>query len=427
MTEILFFFLVTICAWLLWAAVYNLRKFCEFPTLIAALYAGFVLPQAHQLLKDPAAPQDDLSKVLVIAIGLLGATILGWRLAAFQRGKLTFAVYNETQLRWAVVGASLVGAIFSIWLRRLPSELTGVSQWTGVPTILYFFSKFQILAFAISLLCYLRSYDRNFLYWALFNAAFIVPAALLDARRESTVEIALIVIIAGWFARRQLPSRLILLGGGAVAAILVSSISQVRRIIFQTNEDGIRVRGTFSVEELLKIDPFASDVMPLYTELGNAVRVVGAVDASGGHTWGLRIWDTFVFNYVPGQWLGYETKRSLQIFDQGVPQSANVKTDLGTVITAFADTFEAFGYAAPLIYLIVGFAYGWLFRLAMAGSLFHQYFYLIALSAGLISITHGFLVFPARLPALVVFSLFIFGFLKRRRIAIGRRSHSVRP
>lgn len=415
MTVILLFLLILICSLDLVRATVKPSLFCELPTLLSVVYIGFVIPQCIALLPDLGLLNGGLAKVLIISISILLCTKLGWRLAMSTKYEIDVRHYNAQDISYLVVAVSIIGAVFYISLARLPTELTGVSQWTGAPTILYFFTKIQTLAFALSLIHYFKYRQRAMLYLAFFNGAFLLSTALGDARREPTIEFILIVLLSGWFARRYLPSRLVLISGSVGLIVFVSSIAEVRNVLFDTDENDLKRRTSVSIEDFASLTLLKAEVAPIDSELGNAARIVDALDASGEFSWGRRIWDTIVFSYVPGQWVGFENKEWLQIYRRNIPDTAGVTTNLGTTITAFADTFEGFSYLGSVLFGFVGYFYGRLYRLAFAGSFFHQYFYAIAITPALLSITHGIIVFPARLPALMIFSALIFVFLPRTR------------
>lgn len=113
----------------------------------------------------------------------------------------------------------------------------------------------------------------------------------------------------------------------------------------------------------------------------------------GAYDYGISHWNEFVFNYVPGQWLGRGFKQGL-MFDYVSPVEAgktvfNYTGASGATHTGYMDAFASFSYFGVVKFWIIGCIMGILYKGAMTGFFLPQMLYAFALNSAMHSVTHS--------------------------------------
>ncbi|NJL10711.1 MAG: hypothetical protein HC908_12495 [Calothrix sp. SM1_7_51] len=118
-------------------------------------------------------------------------------------------------------------------------------------------------------------------------------------------------------------------------------------------------------------------------ELRNAAMLMEAGIKTGKFGYGTGIWNSIIFQYVPGQIFGQEFKKSLYInltnYNLGELFGFNISN--GSTVTAIGDTFVEFSYLGCLTFAIVSY----FFKNLWVSAIIYRSTYSQILYAGLIS------------------------------------------
>lgn len=422
--DLLFLLMVALAAAPIIALLADKKRLVQAPTFLGLVILGFIAPQTYDVMQSVIIEPRIVARFVLMIVIIQLCFYLGWQSAVQKRFFFSITVQHwyGSRLAGAALLLTAFGSVFSVWLATLPIQMTGVSTWTGLPTILFLFSKAQSLGLAASILGFARTRSKLFLWLLIANSALILPPALFYARREALLEYFIIVAVGLWFGRGWVPNRITIVAIAASAVIYVSAIAEIRNILITTTKEGYLTRDEFAVSELMMIEVNLGGAAHAdLTEVGSAARAIDAIAEQGGFTFGSRAWDTLVFAYVPGQLVGHKLKNDLQIHEENIPAKYDVPVPSGTVLTAASDLFEAFHFLGAFVYLFVGRAFGALYARARSGSIRAQYLYAVTIALLPLSITHGALVFVARLPYILVFSAAAF------RLAGNFKAHGSSP
>jgi hypothetical protein len=127
-------------------------------------------------------------------------------------------------------------------------------------------------------------------------------------------------------------------------------------------------------------------------ELRNAALTMEAYDLLGRMDWGAGFWNALVFQYVPGQIVGFEVKKSLQI---GIPifpylyYFFNYKVPTGSTLTGLADSYAQFSWLGCLIFGAIGRVYKTVWASIYRGSMFSVLLYIGIISPAMVGVTHS--------------------------------------
>jgi hypothetical protein len=381
-------------------------------TLISLALFGWVLPQAISFYNEPSLIAEFYLEYIIILLSanlILLATQRAW-IYALKRDKVV-SIYSFSQqcriARVMVVLCTIVGLAFRLLIYDQDIETRGSAMWTGTITILFLFSKVQYLAFIISIWGLLLKGGTFWRVAALVNLLTIGLPALLYVHREQIVFLVA-VIGCGVIMLKKVKVNIALIGLGVmIMALIVDNAGVIRGAFYERNEYDELVSSTFSIGKLIESD-FKQDIDPLYSEFGNAVRIIRKINQEVSINLGARFWDYFVFAFVPAQIVGDQIKQILTIYPKNLPATHGVDTLTGYTVTVFADLYEAYGLFGFIAYFCVAL----LFSRAYVGANNLILLPFLIFSYGLIffplSITHGFIIFITRIPELFIFTYFFY-------------------
>ena len=130
--------------------------------------------------------------------------------------------------------------------------------------------------------------------------------------------------------------------------------------------------------------------LPAY-ELRNAAMYMWVIDETSSFNFGASIWNAVVSDYVPGQFVGYDTKQSLRIGSAGeliARDQFGYVGGTGATPTGLTDSFQMFWYLGFAVFLGISVVMKRLFMRASSGHLSSQVIYVSCISSALQSITH---------------------------------------
>ncbi len=379
-----------------------------FPTVFSALLLVWLMPQLFAVRLNSPYMQV-MSTPFVIMAGLcLIAAFAGWVLARpyqFDAVRARFDLSRYPAIVPVAIGLTLVSAVLAVLLEGAQAEMDGIQQWTGRATIIAFLAQLRIVPFGLALLLFLKRRDALTTSLLLANAAIILPVALLYMRRSEMVDVAIVSLGVYWFARRRSPRLIVVLAMLVPIFAVNFAIGELRtnaRTIYETTGDRPWIINPtlwtkFDVGRVLQQNvESAVDVL-------NGVYAVAYGARTFDISWGARTWNSMVFQFVPAQIFGPEVKNSLMIGDRGSAASAveslfghHYRT--GTTSTGIGSAFLEFHYLGCLIFALIGYVMGRIYRAANSGAVWPQLIYLVLLPVTLLSMTHGHEAFFTNIP-----------------------------
>ena len=229
---------------------------------------------------------------------------------------------------------------------------------------------------------------RNIFFTILAAIPAIMPI-ILAGRRQPTMTVCVIVGLTVWFAKRFVPPKIFFLLLIVIGIFIIPLFGQLRgetwNLAAQRDWETLMSSSEASLESVME-----GEIL----ELRNAAMIMDASASAGRYGYGTGYWDSLVFQFVPGQIVGNDLKRSLQ-FRWGPDRSYlaslhNYYIHSGTTDTGIGDSFREFDYFGCLFFALMGI----LFRILWISANYHRSKFSMLLYIGLISpamvaVTHG--------------------------------------
>jgi hypothetical protein len=376
----------------------------RYPFLAALVVAGWFIPQAIGLTHDVLLPEGGYALTMFYASACLVAVFLGDVLAK-RPASVAVVAYDERRLLIGAAVLSAVGLLAYSMIFRVDREVNEQGLTTGIVTILFFFSRLQYFGYGIALLLLLNRWSWPALAIVLIDLNSILGFVLFGGRRGPAVDIILITLCMLWFQRRILVPRLALIGGAAVAAIVVNSIGQYRSLV-ATNERLPTLEEFFTIDFL---ETFTQITQEGFFEVRNAITYIAATFETGNYNFGMGYWNSLVFSYIPAQFVGADLKAAL-MFDlpDNAAEAYGYQGNPGATFTGFADSFIALSFLGVFVWGWIAAIFARWWHRANAGDWRAQLFYALSLATGLHAVTHGTEWFIAFLPQLFIFTMPLF-------------------
>lgn len=383
MTEILLILLVVTCGGLLAWGFQKPRRMLEYPFLAGAVFSGWVLPQLIGLSSDPDRfPPGALAKgifmTILCALACYGGYYLNKRpMAAFDWP------FNRNRLLISATVLSLAGAYFFFRVSELADEAG--TRWTGIITVFVFFAGMLTVGMAIAAATYINHPSR----WALgiiaFDLCFYIHRIVFLGRRQFAIELLVMLGILLWFRYRKLPPRALVATALVIGTLWINSIGDYRSTVISEEFSGF--------DEVMEID-FVGNLRRIATEGGqeisNMVYNIEAYDRRGNFDFGLSHWNSFIHMYIPGQFIGFDNKRSLMLpLDNAAYYEFGHVPHTGTTHTGISDAFLSFWYFGAVKFLIIGYIMHSLSRAADRGQIVAQILLMLIFPGSLLAITHS--------------------------------------
>ena len=208
-------------------------------------------------------------------------------------------------------------------------------------------SNSSYVAMAFSYLIYLKERRLYYLVLTGLTLLSLAPTVLLSARRGATGTVLAILVIGAWLSRRWQPPRIAIIGALFVGALAVNSVAEIRQL-----RPG--VDSAAGLNNLFSINYWNNMThLPAY-ELRNAAMYMWVIDETSSFNFGASIWNAVVSDYVPGQFVGYDTKQSLRIGSAGeliARDQFGYVGGTGATPTGLTDSFQMFWYLGFAVFL----------------------------------------------------------------------------
>ena len=370
-----------------WGVVQRERAL-QYPFLVAVGFTGYLLPQFMGLSQMRYLPDESLDKALIMAIVCLLATHLGY--AMNRRPTILFRCWRFDRQRLVVVSAILtsLGAYFFYQVSLLSAEvsLEHGGLWTGIITVYYFLSQLVTIGLVIALLVHLNRPHWSTLLIVFVGAMLFLDRIVMHGRRSAAIEFFVIVTLSLWFTRRWAPPRWTVISAVVIGVLVVNSIGDYRRTMLEPDRTTWTGAG---ISAILDID-YVGNLKRNFEEPGadviNAVYRIDAVDRSLKLDYWLSIYDAFINNFVPGQFVGRDFKQSLML-DIGTSNYGKSRhvPQVGSTESGLADAFASFWYFGLLKFFLIGLVLSRWYKAAMRGSVTAEIIVILVMYPALLS------------------------------------------
>jgi hypothetical protein len=383
MTIFLIWLLIGQCiAMAVWGLIKR-ERMIQFPFLVAIVFLGWVIPQLFGLTSDYLLPEGALAKTVMMSIFCAGAAYFGYR-ANTRPARLFKWRFSYKRLLSGSILLSLIGSYFFYQMSRLAPE-AGM-QWSGIITVYLFLSELMTFGFVIAVLLHIRHQSWVTLAIIIFNCLLYVERIVIAGRRAAMIEFGMIILLGLWFKWRWVPPRLVVVGGLLLGVLLVNSMTEYR---MSTSQAGIFQTDWSTILSIDYVGNLKSLTEEGGHELRNAAYGIEAVDQTLSFNYGASLWNTFVFRYVPAQFVGVDLKNSLMIeLEDSASKVFGYKPLTGITQTGIQTAFQSFWFFGAFIFAIIGWIMSRWYLAATQGNFVAQILAMLMPGPALHAITH---------------------------------------
>ncbi|PWL19888.1 MAG: hypothetical protein DCO81_07200 [Candidatus Aquiluna sp. XM-24bin5] len=393
------------------------------PFLTSLLFLSWYLPQAWTLLDYPTIAPESLVRLLFMSMLCFWAMVLGWHRGLGRWCQPVALNLPVRRLLLPVYTITLFAMVMRALIEMQPPEVRAMGQWTGIITIIAFFSSVSVVSMALSTAMILKK--RNLATLVLFslNLLTYLPLIFIYFRRADTFEFGLAVLLGLFFVQGRTIPRVALIALTIVGFFFVNAVGELRTLGggYRIGDTGVIEARLPTLSEIAKIDWLAavdlSDSVHR-SETMNAVVSMEAVAQYGPFTLGAQFWNRMVFAYIPGQLLGHDFKRSLMVSDDALEVAREnffFEAHTGTTSTGFLHPYQDFWFLGCAVWWFAGYVMGRVMRHALRGSILAYALYAATISNAVHMTTHfGYYLFTQSV-LIVIAILFVRLWLRRTK------------
>jgi hypothetical protein len=384
--QILLIILLALLGW----GIVRTERIYQFPFFMASIFISFILPQAFSLVDNPSlASPEALDRVLLMSCLCITACWLGYQTPTNKKwlNQLDISL-DENRLFQAGLVLMVIAYFFNFLLSRTQIEIAENFNWTGKATIYFFFQKVIYIAFAIFMLHCLKHRRIQYFICAAIASWIPIRSIILAGRRQVTMTFIIIIGFSLWMVFRYVPPRWLIIFALLLLIVIIPLLGALRgrfwELLFAGQWDNLFAKAQTSL---------AIKQQGEILELRNAALFMDATEKTGLYGLGSGFWDSIIFQFVPGQIVGFGVKQSLQfnlITDATLYNLYGYIRHTGTTITGLGDSFMEFGYLGCLCFALQGvlFKHLWVSVVAYRSTA-SALFYMVLISPAMVGVTHG--------------------------------------
>jgi hypothetical protein len=391
----LYLFILICVATVGWSII-RLERIYQYPFFMASVFLSFILPQAFGLINTydnyrSVVTPAIIAKTLLYSCMCAGMCWLAYQGQPNQKWLVRLNIpIDERKLFRAAIVLSAIGHLCTFLLSRIEIQRAAHNNnWTGPATILYFFSGVLYIALPIFLIITLiRPHWLN-ITLTVITAWPILQRVINGGRRQETVALVMIVVVSFFFVKRYIPPRWLFVGGIFLGAFIIPALGRLRGGFWTALFNGDWELLTSIAESSLDQVTETGDIL----ELRNAALIIDSTDVMNQYGYGTGLWDWIIFQFVPGQIVGFDVKESLQ-FKIGTMYDLETiygyRWHTGTTDTGMGDSFSDFGYFGCLAFALMAFLFKNLWvAAAYRGSIIAAILYASLIDSAMIGVSHG--------------------------------------
>lgn len=392
MSYILIIILITECILILKWGFIRRDRLIQFPVLAATVFLGWMIPQMLGVSIFTSLPPGALEKAVFMAILSLSACILGYNFNKRPARILNWK-FNRKRLMVSSYILCLLGTIFIYLTNDLATEQAAElgGQWTGIITIYVFFTSMFTIGFALAFNLHLQKPSTATLIIIIYGILVFIQRIIIHGRRAAMLQLFFIILLSIYYNFRWSPPRLVIIMSILLGILAINGIGEYRGLMLA--DDSASWSGA-GVSEVLNID-FVDNFKNIakgesgVQEVLNATLTIEATQRNLQFDFGLSLWNSIVFNYVPAQIIGTDLKNMLMFnFENPAFTEFGHIPHTGSTFTGLSDAFQSFWYFGALIFFFIGLILSRWHRAAMNGSFSAQLIVITTMTAALHTITH---------------------------------------
>ena len=286
---------------------------------------------------------------------------------------------------------------------------TGLSgEWSGVVTFYYLLTQFILFGGALAWLIYLHTKQFRSLIIFLLMVSVAIPIVMYFARRGIMFQVAFATLAGAYLVTKYTPPRSIMVIGIVFGFVVLNTAGNIRSHI--ENENGTLVSAISSGAAVNGFNIFEHNPAP---EVKSALTDIEIVRTTGNHEPFKLLWDSAVMQYIPAFLLGRDFKSSL-LFDKSADSVIQRFGMDGATRTGFGEAYTGYWYFGTIIYFLIGLYQGGLWSRAERGDIRSQYYYVVIMNFGLLTITESISRFLVTLPIIYGVGYLVFRYIEKK-------------
>jgi hypothetical protein len=390
MVDLLYRGFIAICVAVIFWGIVKVDRIYQYPFFMAGTFIAFILPQINPLLEVPLPSLGQVSYIRMLMMACL-CVAMCWVGYSFEPKlhwlRRLHIPLDDKRLTHVAVVFTLIGWLFAQLAGAYIANWQGGGQLSGAGTIYLFFAQLIYVAFAIFFIKFLQRPNTVNLLGTLI-AGYPILLTVLGGRRQPTLTFLVILGLSVWLVRRRLPPRWLLLVLTVAGIYLIPLIAYLRggfwSLVFSGDWQALQIALQTSFGDIQDGEGL---------ELRSAVVLMDWASQNWRFGFGRGLWDAVVFQFVPGQLVGYEFKESLQfnwLDIQRVFGDYDYSIFVGATITGIGDAFTEFWYFGCLVYALIGYLFKHLWTSAVYFRSMVSALLMIGLvSPSMIAVSHG--------------------------------------
>lgn len=392
MAETYLYLFIGICIAIVAWGLIRLERVYKYPFFMVTIFLSFILPQAISLVNNSfgsVVSQAALQRVLLYSCMCIGMCWIGYQYKPNSKwlAKLDIPI---DQHKLFIAGTLLtgIGYLCNLLLSRITIQTAANGNWTGVATILDFFAGLIYIGLPIFLLQALSRPNLINIALTIISTLPILQNIIVSGRRQATMTFLITIGLSLFIIKRYVPPRWVFITGIILAAYIIPVLGQLRGSFWTLVFNGDWQTVVSSSQQSLNTVSLGKTL-----ELRNAALIMDASEQLNKYGYGTGFWDSIVFQFVPGQIVGFDVKKSLQ-FNLGtvgyLQTLYGYSIPNGSTPTGIGDSFMEFGYFGCVIYALIGFLFKnlWISTI-YRGSVVSSILYIGLISPAMLGITHG--------------------------------------
>jgi hypothetical protein len=390
MKEIYFYLFIGICSSILMWGMIRLERVYQYPFFMGAIFVSFILPQASALVNSSSysLPSTAVEKVLLYSCMCASMCWTGYQFYRPKEkwlSKLDLNLDNHKLFKSAVLFL-VVGNLCHFILSRINIQTANSGgTWTGPATILIFIAGVLNIALPIFLFVALRSPTVINITLTVLAAIPLLQAIILYGRRQPTMILLLIIGMSLFLVKKYIPPRWAFIIFVISAALIIPVLGALRGDFWSLLFKGDWETAWSATQKSLNVIT-KGEIL----ELRNAAYMIDGADLTNTYGYGTGFWDSIVFQYVPGQIVGFDVKKSFQFGSSlNLREIYGYSAPTGSTTTGIGDSYAEFGYFGCLIFAAIGCMFKTLWFSIYRGSIFSALLYIGLISSAMVGITHG--------------------------------------
>ncbi len=417
------------CSMLIWG-ISRKERFYQYPTISGAVWFFYIVPQAIGAIRNPYKfPERVLEdKGLEIALSMcIHCTLAGWFgyiSGKWERIRLFRSVIIKSS---TLFKAGLLLYLISFYAAYKLASLTGgflmqftggghySLEWRGLPVRYALIIEMMYPSLFLCLLATLKK--PSFIRIIVVLVLFIYPLAniIFLGRRSVALFLTLIILLSFFFAKKYVPSRVVLIIFMIIGTIFAVILPQYRTI----TQYGIDME---SLKEI-KIPASIQNVISgnLYQEFDALVVGAALINREKIFGFGTGFYNSTIAQLIPRELIGEELKNRLMVsfgkFEKVLYSVYQWTIPYGSNPTGPLNAFHEFWFFGAIIYYFIGLLSRNIFEYAYRyNNIEAQFWYVIWCSKIPVTILGSLTVIPGHIITYMVFFTPLFWAIKKRII-----------